>query len=630
MKQYKIFLISVLSLLPASFKAQVTDAELLRLLAENDSYVRQLRRHFHEYPEVGGRETATVSRLKAELKKLGTFDIHDVPGSTGFYAILDTHRPGPTIGLRTDIDGLPIAESTVNGGGRQKPFLSRNANVMQGCGHDGHMAILLGAAKILSSLSDLTGRVVFIFEEGEETNTGIRPMVEALRGIPFDAIYGNHLASNVPTGKIYVREGSIMAGMAMLSFQVFGRGGHASRPDMAVNPLFATADILSTLAIAWNSQRDLTKLVTLGITQVEGGQTWNVIPDSAYVGGTLRFFDCEAGRQAVELVNSVSQRVAAAHGCTVRIGERQRVQMEPVVNDTTLALDAKRAFDRLFPGVVTDDPSYNWYASETFALYSRLAPTLFTLVGTRNDSLGTTAGHHTAAFDLDEEALHYGLGAMVAFVRDRGTGSSKRFPTRQQTTDYTCGCVSAQMVLDYYGLDPETEEVLAMKMHTHTDSDTPGAKPGSAKRLTDYGTSVIELYNYFLQRPDISIVASSYTPGETAPKPHFADYQAAGRFLQEQTREDRPVMVCWNAWGGHWTVVTDYDDAGTPGFYDDDHLTMADPYDTTDGQRDGITQVGLVQFFYDWFCVMTPEPWQQQPYIVVEPATVHKINSLGT
>lgn len=188
MKQYKIFLISVLSLLPASFKAQVTDAELLRLLAENDSYVRQLRRHFHEYPEVGGRETATVSRLKAELKKLGTFDIHDVPGSTGFYAILDTHRPGPTIGLRTDIDGLPIAESTVNGGGRQKPFLSRNANVMQGCGHDGHMAILLGAAKILSSLSDLTGRVVFWHSMPSERSTDysrvLSPTTRPTTGMP--------------------------------------------------------------------------------------------------------------------------------------------------------------------------------------------------------------------------------------------------------------------------------------------------------------------------------------------------------------------------------------------------------------------------------------------------------------
>lgn len=618
MKLYKLFLIVAVSTLPVPGRAQVTDAEILRLVAENDTYVRQLRRHFHEHPEVGGSETETVRRLKAELKQIGEFEVHDVPGSTGFYAILDTHRPGPTIGLRTDIDGLPVVESMVNGGGRQKPFLSRNKGVMQGCGHDGHMAILLGAAKILSGLGDLTGRVVFIFEEGEETNTGIRPMVAALRGISFDAIYGNHLASNVPTGKIYVREGPIMAGMAMLSFQVFGRGGHASRPDMAVNPLFATADILSSLAVAWNSQRDITKLVTLGITQVQGGETWNVIPDSAYVGGTLRFFDWEAGRQAVELVNNVAERVAAVHGCTVRIGERQRAQVEPVVNDTTLALAAKRTIEKLFPGSVTDDPGYNWYASETFALYSQLAPTLFTLVGTRNDSLGTTAGHHTAAFDLDEEALRYGIGAMVAFVRDKGTENGKGFPTRQQTTDYTCGCVSAQMVLDYYGLDPETEEALTVKMHTHTDSDTPGAQPGSAKKLTDYGTNVIELYDYFLQRPDVRIVASSYTPGETDPKPHFADYKAAGRFLQEQTRKGHPVMVCWNAWGGHWTVVTGYDDAGTPDFYDDDRLTMADPYDTTDGQRDGITQVGLVQFFYDWFCVMTPQPWQRQEYIVID------------
>ena len=116
MKLNKLFLIVAVSTLPVPGRAQVTDAEILRLVAENDTYVRQLRRHFHEHPEVGGSETETVRRLKAELKQIGEFEVHDVPGSTGFYAILDTHRPGPTIGLRTDIDGLPVVESMVNGG----------------------------------------------------------------------------------------------------------------------------------------------------------------------------------------------------------------------------------------------------------------------------------------------------------------------------------------------------------------------------------------------------------------------------------------------------------------------------------------------------------------------------------
>ena len=208
------------------------------------------------------------------------------------------------------------------------------------------------------------------------------------------------------------------------------------------------------------------------------------------------------------------------------------------------------------------------------------------------------------------------------------------FATLQQTTNYTCGCVSAQMVLGYFGLDAETEEGLALKMHTHTDSDNPDALPGSAKKLTDYGTSVGELYNYFKTRPDLTIVSTSYDPSATiepittpvladsafhAARPHFFNYASAARFFKEQLQKGRPIMVCWNARGGHWTVIIGYDDAGTPDFFDDDRLTMADPHDTCDGLCDGLTNVGLMHFFYDWFCIMTPQPWDRQPYIIIEP-----------
>lgn len=209
------------------------------------------------------------------------------------------------------------------------------------------------------------------------------------------------------------------------------------------------------------------------------------------------------------------------------------------------------------------------------------------------------------------------------------------FPTLQQSTDYTCGCASAQMVMRYYRADAESEEALAAKMHTHVDSRTPDAQPGSAVMLTDYGTSVEEIYRYFDSREDFEIVASSYRP-DVAPAllddtarvgiqavgnaaPQFAGYDEAARFFRRQLEEGHPVMVCWNLWGGHWTVCIGYDDRGTADTYDDDLLTMADPYDQTDGRTDGITQVSLVAFFYDWFCTMTPKPWQLQPYIVVAP-----------
>lgn len=400
-------------------KGGVSYKEIRQLAASQDTYVRDLRSHFHLYPEVSGQEVETARRLKAELLELGGFELHDVPGSTGFYAILDTGRKGKTVGLRADIDGLPIEESTTNGEGKPKKWVSKRSGVTQGCGHDGHMAILLGTARILRSVQNrLTGRFVLIFEEGEESNSGIRPMIAALKndGVTFDVIYGNHLASNVPSGLLFVKEGPIMAGMATLAYNIVGRGGHVSRPDKSVNPVFAAANVLTAISIAWNNQRDLEKLVTLGVTQLEGGKVYNVIPNEVFIGGSLRFFDRKAGEHALSLVKSVSEQVAAAHGCSVSYTDRMRIDLPPVVNDTTLTRYAQREIEALFPGHVTTDEQYVWYGSETFALYSQLAPTVFTLVGVNSKEVGSTAQHHSDKFDLDEDALQYAVGAMTAFA----------------------------------------------------------------------------------------------------------------------------------------------------------------------------------------------------------------------
>ena len=417
----RLLFIGILSTTPFTFwgKGSVGVSEVRRQVVQQDAYVRDVRRHFHQHPELSGQEVETVKFLKSELQKLGGLDIHDVPGSTGFYAILDTKREGKTIGLRTDIDGLPIEESPVNGGGKQKKWVSQNKGVIQGCGHDGHMAIILGTARILSNLrSHLKGRFVFIFEEGEESNSGIRPMIAALKhdGVQFDVIYGNHVASNVPSGKVFVKAGPIMAGMATLAYHIVGRGGHVSRPDKSVNPVFAAADVLTSISVAWNNQRDLEKLVTLGVTQLEGGKVYNVIPNEVFIGGSLRFFDFDAGNHALSLVKSVSEHVAAAHGCTVSYTDRMKVDLPPVTNDTVYTTYAQQQIEALYPGRFTDDSQYIWYGSETFALYRQLAPTVFTLVGVNNPEVGSTAQHHNDKFDLDEDALQYGVGAMTLFA----------------------------------------------------------------------------------------------------------------------------------------------------------------------------------------------------------------------
>ncbi|MDR0732715.1 MAG: amidohydrolase [Dysgonamonadaceae bacterium] len=397
------------SLLPAQ---QPAGKEIiLEKVKAIDSYLRETRGYLHEHPELSGQEFETARFIQSEIARLG-LPITQVPG-TGFYAVLDTRRPGKTIALRADIDALPIAETPQNLK-QPKTRISKNKGVSHACGHDGHMAILLGAAKILTELQErLNGKIVFVFEEGEETNCGINAMIEALRPLNIDAVYGNHLKSSLNTGEIYIQEGAVMAGTGTVAFDVVGRGGHASRPDLSINPVFAAANVLTGISIAWNNQRDITKTLTLGISQIHGGEIYNVIPNSVFIGGTVRFFDPSEGEKGFSLLRKVSEEIAQAHGCSVKFHDKMGVAMRPVVNDANLAQLARDAVEELYPGKVVSGEQYIWYAAETFARYGELAPALFTFVGVKNDALGSGAEHHNDRFDMDEDALGYAVGAMV-------------------------------------------------------------------------------------------------------------------------------------------------------------------------------------------------------------------------
>lgn len=406
------FIISCLFSLSA--QETIKKEAVLEKVKQTDRYVRQIRGYLHERPELSAREFETTRFLQEEVAKLG-LPVTKVKG-TGFYAVLDTRRPGKIIGLRTDIDALPIEENPFNSK-QKKKWISKNEGVSHACGHDGHMAILLGSIKILNDLKDqLTGKIVFIFEEGEETNSGIHAMIEALRPLRIDAIYGNHLNSKLNTGELFIQEGPIMAGTGTIAFDVTGRGGHASRPDLSINPIFAAANILSGVSIAWNNQRDITKTLTLGITQVQGGETYNVIPNSVYIGGTIRFFDREEGKKGFALLRKVAEDIARAHNCSVAFHDKMGVALDPVINDTALTVFTRNAVKEIYPDKVVSGEQHIWYAAETFARYSELAPAVFLFVGIKNDDLGSGAEHHNDRFDLDEDALQYGVGAMVQFA----------------------------------------------------------------------------------------------------------------------------------------------------------------------------------------------------------------------
>lgn len=389
------------------------NTDILAKIEAIDLKARAFRRYLHENPELSGVEFETSKLLKKQITELG-LEIEAVPNSTGFIAILDTGRPGKTVGIRTDIDALPIVENPFNLT-QAKQCVSKKTGVMHACGHDGHMTILMSSLRILLDLKDrFSGKVIFIFEEGEETNSGIRPMINFLKNKHFDAIYGTHVASFLPTGKVALDAGPVMASALMVDFKIHGQSGHGSRPDLSVNPIFGATQVLNGIASAWNNQIDVEQPVTLGITEIHGGQAYNVIPETVEVRGSLRFFDWDTGMHANDVLRRVGQLTAEAHNCTFEYIDHTHLALSPVVNDEDLAEMAQAALEDLYPGALAE--YVNWYASETFGMYDQIAPILFAFVGIKNDDLGSGAEHHNEKFDFDDDALKYGIGATIKFV----------------------------------------------------------------------------------------------------------------------------------------------------------------------------------------------------------------------
>ncbi len=394
--------------------------QLLENVEKYWTEIVQLRHYLHTNPELSGQEFKTSAYLKEIISKWG-LPIEEVPADhfgsgTGFIATLYTGRPGKTIGLRTDIDALPVQEPDKNLK-NTRVVKSNTPGVMHACGHDGHTATLIGAMRILIDHKDqLTGKIIFIFEEGEEHSLGIHGMIKLLQTKNIDAIYGNHLVAHLETGKIAVNNGPTMAALTTINFDIVGQGGHGSRPDLSVNPIFAGAAILNSISIAWNNQLNVSKTVTLGITQFNSGQTNNVFDDRAHIGGTLRYFDEAEGEKAKQILMNIAEQVGAVHGCTIEDYSMNDATTMAVINDSKLADLGKQTVEEVLPNALV--PGEPWFASEGFAYYRQVAPSLFTFIGTKNDILGSGAEHHNEYFDIDDESLKYSIMTMVAFTHN--------------------------------------------------------------------------------------------------------------------------------------------------------------------------------------------------------------------
>lgn len=284
--------------------------------------------------------------------------------------------------------------------------------------------MLLGAMKALIRLRDgLRGKVFFCFEEGEEHWTGISNMLDGLKDKRIDTVWGLHVYAGLDSGKISVDAGPRMAGSFVIQMTMRGKGGHGSRPDQAVDPLIPAAMVVPAWNCAFKNQLNVEKPVTLAITSIQGGVTTNVIPNTATILGSVRFFHQEEGIKARSVILDVAEHVARMNLCTLEVGPRMLAAPSPdapgvapaVVNDEKASALAARALEEILPqGSVTTCPK--WYASESFSLYTMRYPSVFAFLGIRNLECGAGAEHHNEKFDLDEKALPVGVLATVKYV----------------------------------------------------------------------------------------------------------------------------------------------------------------------------------------------------------------------
>lgn len=377
--------------------------------AIKDSIIK-IRRRFHQYPEIGHREIQTTAILKKELARLG-LDIKDNKLPTGLWAELDTGRPGPVVAVRSDIDALPVSEQT------GLPFASKNDGRMHACGHDVHMAVLLGTARLLTrQKKNLVGRIKFICQPAEEIPPGgARPMIKAgvLKNPQVDAILALHVDPALPTGSIGIRDGATMASVYDFDIRVIGRSGHAALPHNTIDAIPIAAEIVSGLQQLISRKVDPVQPAVITFGTVKGGGTRNVIAGEVTLEGTARSLNPSLSKKLPGLIRKTASGIARAFGARVEIID---VADYPVLkSDPRINKFITGAFRGVYPlGKVYNIPEV--LGGEDFACYLEKIPGAMFRLGVGNKKIGADKPWHHPAFIIDEEAIPVGYTTMAAAV----------------------------------------------------------------------------------------------------------------------------------------------------------------------------------------------------------------------
>jgi amidohydrolase len=369
-----------------------------------------IRRDLHMHPELGFREHRTAAMVADRLRGLG-YQVHQGIGTTGVVGIIKGGRPGRTIMLRADMDALPIFEE------RDHSYRSQTDGAMHACGHDGHVAILLGAATLIAQRAhELAGTVALVFQPAEEGLGGAKAMLEdgLLERFGIERAYGLHLASKYPTGVLGFREGPMYASSDSIEIEVAGVGGHGSAPHDAVDPILTAAHFVTSVQQVVSRQVDPLEPAVVTIGAIHGGTTHNVIPRTCRMLGTVRAFADDVRRAMPDRIERVLRACCDASGATYAY---EYIWRYPVTANEPAQTQYARALAERTLGIDFVVDAAQLMGAEDFSYFAQRVPACFFTLGCGGNS-DTRHPHHSSLFDIDEAALPNGVAMMTALALD--------------------------------------------------------------------------------------------------------------------------------------------------------------------------------------------------------------------
>lgn len=379
---------------------------IIEQIAEQRQQMIAWRRHFHAHPELAFEEHLTAAFVAERLAEFG-IAVHRGLAGTGVVGTLST-GDGPTIGLRADMDGLPITEAN------DFDHRSTHAGRMHACGHDGHTAMLLGAARYLAETRRFRGTVHFIFQPAEENEGGARKMIEEglFDTFPVQSVFGMHNWPGQPVGSMALRPGPMMAAFDIFEITVTGKGAHAAMPHLGTDPVLAASAIVTALQAVTSRTINPLDAAVVSVTQFHAGDTWNVIPERAVLRGTTRALRPQVQDSVEAAVHRIAEGIAAAHGVGARVHYERRYP--PTINDPAETERAASAAVLVAGEDNVDREPAPSMGSEDFAFMLMERPGCYVWIGNGPGEGG--CGLHNPRYDFNDQILPLGASYWAKLV----------------------------------------------------------------------------------------------------------------------------------------------------------------------------------------------------------------------